>query len=146
MTNNIEPDKEGIERENVIMGDSLESSGDYDSGIELTEGWHTARFVDWDIQRDVPVPEEYQTEDRKVQDMITLWFDVEGKSVRRKVTRTWGKRSNFRILWAQIFGIPPQDRFGVDLEELIGYECELQISHNGQYTNIDRARPAKTKK
>ena len=134
---------EAMQRENVVIGDSTE---DYDSGIELSEGWHDAKFIDWEIQHDVPVPEEYQTEDRKVQDMITLWFDVEGKRVRRKVTLTWGKRSNFRILWAQILGLDPKEKFGVNLEELVGTQCQLQISHNGMYTNIDKARVAKVKK
>ena len=117
----------------------------------IDEGWHTATFTGWDVIKDVPVPERYQTETRKVQDKVVLWFvTTEGAKVRRTVNYTWGPRSNAKKLIAGMLGKDVNDRFTLSLEDILGTKCEILITHNPVedyvYVNLEKARPIKAKK
>ena len=115
----------------------------------IDEGWHIGHFVGWDVKKDVPVPERWQTENKKTVDKIVLWFEIYGSRVPRTVTYTWGPRSNAKKLIAGMLGKSVDERFNLDLKEILGTKCEVFVGHNVvddyTYVNIERARPIKTK-
>src|SRR5665811_870751 len=117
----------------------------------VDEGWHLATFTGWEVIRNVPVPEQYQTEEKKTQDKIMLWFvTADGAKVRRSVNYTWGPRSNAKKLIAGMLGRNVDDRFNLNLQDILGTKCEILITHNQvnefTYVNIEKARPVKVKK
>jgi hypothetical protein len=136
-----------MEHEKVIFTESGES----EQVDMVDEGWHRAKFVRYDVKRNVPLPERYQTEDRKTQDKIVMWFDIDGKHVRRTVNYTWGPKSNAKKLIAGMLGKNVNDRLNMDLDQLLGKESEILITHNtGEdgyvFVNIEKARPIKAAK
>jgi len=117
----------------------------------VDEGWHTATFTGWEVIRNVPVPERYQTEEKKTQDKIMLWFvTADGAKVRRTVNYTWGPRSSAKKLIAGMLGKDVNARFNLDLQDILGTKCEILITHNQvdefTYINIEKARPLKAAK
>ena len=111
----------------------------------VDEGWHPSKFTGWDVRRNVTV--EYKGEE-KVVDKIKLWFETDdGARVPRTVNYTWGPRSNAKKLIAGMLGRDVNDRFNLDLQDILGTKCEILITHNpvGEYTyiNIEKARPLK---
>jgi len=114
----------------------------------VDEGWHPSKFTGWDVRRNVTV--EYKGEE-KVVDKIKLWFETDdGARVPRTVNYTWGPRSNAKKLIAGMLGRDVNDRFNLDLQDILGTKCEILITHNpvGEYTyiNIEKARPLNVKK
>ena len=113
----------------------------------VDEGWHKAKFVKYDVLRDVETI--YQGE-KKIQDKIVMWFDIDGKRVKRTVNYTWGPKSNAKKLIAGMLGKDVNERFNLDLDQLLGKVCEVLITHNPVedfiYVNIEKARAIKAKK
>ena len=133
-----------IARESVIM-----TENDAPSEVDMIdEGWHTSQFVNYEVIKDVPITGPFAKEG-ETRDKIVMWFESDGARVRRTVNRVWGPRSNFKKLIAGMLGKSVDERFGVNLDDLVGKRYDILIGHNERdgytYVNVEKARPAKAK-